>query len=131
MYINYTFGDATSFNQDIRSWDVSRVTNMSFMFKDATSSNQGIGSWIIGSLSRVKDMTFMFSNASSLNQVGMTMMNMLGSLLFKHDEWNAYVDTMRNILASARKGGMVRCQKKNCVPKSSTHTRLHAWAEIC
>jgi hypothetical protein len=41
MNINYTFDDATSFNQDIkRSWDVSRVTNMSFMFKDATSSNQ-------------------------------------------------------------------------------------------
>jgi hypothetical protein len=70
---------------------------------------------------------------TKLFDIGMTMMNMLGPLLFKHDKWNAYVDAMKNALASGRKSGMIRCQKKDCVPKSSTHTtgRLYAWAEIC
>jgi hypothetical protein len=55
---------------------------------------------------------------TKLFDVGMTMVNMLGSLLFTRDEWNAYVDTMKNAFASAQKSGMIRCQKKDCVPKS-------------
>jgi hypothetical protein len=88
-----------------------------------------LGSWDV---SRVTGMTFMFSNAiHELFDIGMTMMNMLGSLLFNKDEWNAYIDPTRNALASAPKNGMIRCWMKNCVSKSSTHTRLHAWAGIC
>ena len=50
---------------DIRSWDVSRVTNMVEMFRGATSFNQDIGDWDVSS---VTDMNHMFSNATSFNQ---------------------------------------------------------------
>ncbi|WP_434325812.1 BspA family leucine-rich repeat surface protein [Mycoplasma leachii] len=36
---------ATKFNQDISTWDVSKVTNMSDMFYNATSFNQDLSKW--------------------------------------------------------------------------------------
>ena len=32
------FASATSFNQPLNKWDVSKVTNMGYMFEDAESS---------------------------------------------------------------------------------------------
>ncbi len=59
------FFGASSFNGDISAWDVSNVTTMYFMFGKAESFNQDISFWDV---SNVKNMFFMFSNAESFNQ---------------------------------------------------------------
>ena len=59
------FSGATSFNQNISSWNVTNVINMSSMFSSASSFNQNIISW---NVSNITNMTSMFSGASSFNQ---------------------------------------------------------------
>ncbi len=59
------FDGASSFNQNIGSWNTANVVGMSYMFKDATAFNQDIGSWNTGS---VLDTSAMFQNAASFNQ---------------------------------------------------------------
>jgi surface protein len=59
------FNGATSFNQNIGSWDVGNVSDMISMFENATSFNQPIAIW---NLSKVIGMSYMFNNATSFNQ---------------------------------------------------------------
>ena len=39
------FANATSFNQDLSSWNISAVSNMDAMFANATSFNQDLSNW--------------------------------------------------------------------------------------
>ena len=59
------FGTTFAFNQDISSWTVNNVTNMSQMFYQAHAFNQDIGSWTVSS---VTNMSQMFYYAGSFNQ---------------------------------------------------------------
>ena len=59
------FSRAGSFNQDISSWDVSDVEDMSGMFYAAFSFNHDISGW---NVSDVEDMNLMFYQAYSFDQ---------------------------------------------------------------
>jgi len=49
----------------IAGWDVSAITNMSYLFYDLTNFNTDISSW---NTSCATDMDFMFRSASAFNQ---------------------------------------------------------------
>lgn len=63
------FYDSSVFNDDIGSWDVSNVSNMTSMFYNSSSFNNGgsssIGNWDVSSVTNFSDM---FWGASSFNQ---------------------------------------------------------------
>jgi hypothetical protein len=59
------FRDATAFNQNIGSWEVTNVAFIRSMFRGATSFNQDVGLW---NVSRLTDMSFMFCGALCFNQ---------------------------------------------------------------
>ncbi|WFQ93042.1 BspA family leucine-rich repeat surface protein [Mycoplasma feriruminatoris] len=63
--MSYMFFRAFNFNQDISSWDTSKVVDMNNMFSNAYKFNQPIGNW---NVSNVTNMSSMFFNALSFNQ---------------------------------------------------------------
>ena len=104
------FSEGTYFNQNIGSWDVSNVTNMSFMFYDCYAFNQPIGSW---NVSNVINMLGMFNHSWAFNQpIGSwnvsnvnTMQQMFGgahSFNQNIDSWNvSNVTNMLNMFSNA------------------------------
>ena len=74
-YLSGMFSSANSFNQDISNWDVSNVTDMSYMFTGIVEAlpltnsafNQDISNWDV---SNVTDMTAMFRNSDFNQPIG-------------------------------------------------------------
>lgn len=62
-----TFGSCASFNQNISSWNVSRVTSMGATFYRCDVFNQNIGNWDV---SKVTNMGSMFWRAYNFNNLG-------------------------------------------------------------
>ncbi|MGN1281921.1 MAG: BspA family leucine-rich repeat surface protein [Succinivibrio sp.] len=63
--MSYMFCYAKNFNQDINSWNVSSVRNMRGMFQFASSFNQPLDKWDV---SGVENMSSMFYDAAAFNQ---------------------------------------------------------------
>lgn len=63
--MSYMFSQALVFNKDISNWKVGKVTRMASMFASAAAFNQPIGNWDV---SKVTKMDFMFAYATAFNQ---------------------------------------------------------------
>ena len=81
--MSYLFRGAERFNQSISNWDVSSVTNMRYMFSDAKSFNQDVSKWDVSS---VISMRSMFSGASFFNQ------DILGVKMWRNKIKGSYYD---------------------------------------
>jgi surface protein len=63
--LSFLFEGASSFNQDLRSWDVSKITDMSSMFRDASAFNKPLNTWNVG---QVTNMASMFTRCTNFDQ---------------------------------------------------------------
>ena len=63
--LSFMFSVANSFNQNIGNWVLSGATNLNMMFAENTAFNGAIGNWDV---SGVTDMGSMFLGATSFNQ---------------------------------------------------------------
>ena len=63
--MSFMFWNALEFNKNISKWDVSSVTNMSYMFYRAKAFNQDISKW---NVSNVTDIDCMFYDAYAFNK---------------------------------------------------------------
>tara|TARA_B110000285_G_C15032769_1_gene567631 strand:- start:535 stop:909 length:375 start_codon:yes stop_codon:yes gene_type:complete len=52
--MSYLFCNST-FNEDISNWDVSAVTNMEGIFQNATMFNQNLNNWNLSNVQNVQD----------------------------------------------------------------------------
>ena len=63
--MSYLFGNCNNFNEPINNWDVSNVVDMEGMFWKCYNFNQSLNNW---NVSIVKDMNSMFYDCTNFNQ---------------------------------------------------------------
>ena len=63
--MSYLFSKFNYFNEDISNWNVSNVSYMNSMFQDAKLFNQPLNNWDVRNVS---DMSYMFCGTESFNQ---------------------------------------------------------------
>ena len=51
--MSHMFFECEAFNQDISTWNVSKVTNMAYMFGFCNSFNQDISKWDVSSVNNI------------------------------------------------------------------------------
>ena len=66
------FNGASAFNQNIGGWNTANVTSIINMFKDATAFNQNIGAWNVAKCTSFESM---FNGATAFNNGGSTTIN--------------------------------------------------------
>ncbi len=86
--MSFMFSGANRFNQYIGGWDVSSVNNMRFMFSGAKAFNQNIGDWNVSS---VTNMGNMFFRANEFNQdIGLWNVSSVNSMVSMFSETNRF-----------------------------------------
>jgi surface protein len=80
------FRNAANFNQDISSWNVSQITDMSQMFYEATLFDQNLGDWNISSLG---EGTSNYGAAHMLDYCGMSIDNYDNLLIGWQDNYSS------------------------------------------
>tara|TARA_B100001175_G_scaffold136897_1_gene116359 strand:+ start:368 stop:1729 length:1362 start_codon:yes stop_codon:yes gene_type:complete len=90
--MSFMFYSAKSFNQDISRWEVSNVINMRGQFQCAQSFNKNIGAW---NVSNVTNMNILFLKADSFNQdIGnwdVSKVKDMGGMFYNNPSFNQYI----------------------------------------
>ncbi|BAX79361.1 BspA family leucine-rich repeat surface protein [Labilibaculum antarcticum] len=119
--MSWMFRDATRLDADVNEWDVSSVTNMSYMFVGATSfTGKGIDKWDVGNVNKmyemfgsakkfdadlsgwnpisVTDMGYMFFFAESFQGVGLNNWNVstVSNMKYMFSAANSFIGDISN-----------------------------------
>ena len=92
--MSYMFASCTNFNQPLNSWDVSSVTAMSSMFHSCTNFNQPLNSWDVSKVTAMNAVLYSCTNFNQpLNNWDVSKVTSMTYFLGAANAWsNAYYD---------------------------------------